>query len=364
MSEAGKTHHLTLDRKHPDFEKYIWGDFSQSERALPVQSLNVNSDREQVTFEIRKIQDIQRPSLWEVAVTIFKVKYLVLVLFPLFMVLFLNLAARVEVSSVLALCSALGAMCLMIAVNLANDVQDHIRGLDRILPHAGGIAIQRGWLTAKQLYAIAIRFSVVGVLLGLPSSYYHPEILWAILPLASVGLVSLLSNKAGLKYRAWSEWVVFFMVGPLLTVGYQLSFGGGFDFQVLFLGILTGWLGVFLLHLRNWNHLLVNSQANFDNTVARFGFEKSRKFIIYWWIGFVFLLVVYHAIFSGEPWLWMIAVFSTLVSLPFIGAMSDVDSPLGSGIHRAVFVGHRVVMFVGAMWFLEGLWLYFLTDFF
>ncbi len=354
---------VTFDRSHPDFEKYILGSFSHTFRAIPVRSLNVNTGQEQVTFEIQEVAKIHRPAFWVRGLTIVKAKNFVLVLFPLFLVLVKNIIDETLGDVFLAAFAALAALSAHVAVNLMNDVQDHVRGLDRLLPRAGSRALQKGWTTALVLQRAAAFYLLLAVVFGLPSFYFFPEILWTILPLALIGIAGLLSYKAGLKYRAWSEWVVFLMLGPLLTTGYQLSFGGGFDLEVVFIGVLTGWLSVFLLHLKNWDQLVVNSQAGFNNSVSRFGFEKSKKFIQFWWCSFVILLVIYHSIYSTPGWLWLMAAAGVTVTIPFLRMMKSVESPLGSKIHGAVQIGQRVLVFMCALWFFENLWTYFIADF-
>jgi 1,4-dihydroxy-2-naphthoate octaprenyltransferase len=355
--------HLTLDRRHPDFEKYIFGTFSKTERAVPVQSLNVNTLQEQVTFEIRDVKDIEQPGFFSRTLQILKAKNFTLVLFPLFLILVKNIFDESIEDIDLAVMSGLAALFLHIAVNLTNDVQDHVRGLDRLVPNAGSRALQKGWTTAQSLRRASFFYLFFGALLALPSLIQYPEIWWTVLPLAVLGLAGLLSYRAGLKYRAWSEWVIFLMLGPLLTTGYQLSFGGGFDLEVVFIGVLTGWLAVFLLHLRNWQQLVISSQAQFNNSVTRFGFEKSKKFIQWWWCGFVVLFVIYHGIYAPAAWQWVVAFGSVLISTSFLVAMSDVESPLGSRMQIAVSVGHRVVAFISLLWFFEVIWIYFITEF-
>ena len=52
---------ITVYRKDPSFISYIDGSFSKTHRAVPLRSLNVNSDLEQVTFELIEIGKILKP---------------------------------------------------------------------------------------------------------------------------------------------------------------------------------------------------------------------------------------------------------------------------------------------------------------
>lgn len=347
---------VTLDRSHPDFEKYIWGTFSKTHRAIATESLNVNTDQERVTFEIRPIETISMPGFFKRWYLIFKFQNFLLVVLPLALVFVKNFISNNIDEPILAGFSAAGALLLYAAVSLASDVQDHVRGLDRILPQNQNQALPGGWVTAHKLRKLSYMLLAGAVIMGSPALVSFPEILWTILPLAALGVVGLISYKAGLKYRTWSEWVVFLMLGPLLTVGYQLAMGADLDVGVIFIGVLTGWLAVFLLHLKNWHHMMVHSQARLNNTVARFGFEKSKKFIIIWWMLFVVLFVLYQVIYTNDEWLWMMTAMVVFCSIPVLAALSEVESPLGSKLHRAYLVGNRMAYFVMAFWLLQSFW--------
>ena len=55
---------VTLTKANSEFESYLLGSFSRTERAIPVQSLNISTGAEQVTFEIVAIEEIQVPKLF------------------------------------------------------------------------------------------------------------------------------------------------------------------------------------------------------------------------------------------------------------------------------------------------------------
>jgi 1,4-dihydroxy-2-naphthoate octaprenyltransferase len=353
---------VTLHRSDPDFEKYIWGTFSKDKKALPIESLNVATENEKVTFQIVNNHEIVKPSWLICWAQILKIKNFIWVLLPLFLVLIKNVLDASLEDPILAFTSALGAIFLHGAMNLQNDIQDHVRGLDRINSRAGSRALQNGWVTAKKLKTISRWLMLLGLLLGLPSIFLFPQILWIVLPLIILGLIGLMFYNMGLKYRAWSEWVVFLMLGPLLTTGYQISIGAGVDLEVIFLGVITGWLAVFILHLKNFEFLILGSQAQFNNTVTRLGFEKSKKLINMWWIAFTGLFVCYHGIFTSNLWMWMTAIFIVLVSIPLLGAVVQIDSPVGSKVQRGLFIANQTVQMVLAIWILENVWYFFLWE--
>jgi 1,4-dihydroxy-2-naphthoate octaprenyltransferase len=344
---------ITLDKANPDFSKYIWGTFSGEERALPLQSLNVNSATEQVTFEIVGKTE---PIFSELVIQTLKIRNLYLGLAPLFFVLVKNALDETLGDELLAVLSAVAVMCLQMGIELANDVQDHVRGLDRVHPRSGNPALKKGWLSARQLKNISWILIATGGFFGLPSLVIFPEIFMVLLPLFALGFWGALSDRMGFKYRSWSEWVVFMMFGPLLTTGYQISIGGGVDIEVVALGCLTGWLTVLQVHLKNFDQLMVNAQAGFNNTMVRLGFERAKTLILVWWTLFVAALVIYQSIYSQTVWKWIFAVALVAVSLPFIFVISKLQVSVGSRIHRAVLVATRVSQFALSLWLFQNIW--------
>jgi 1,4-dihydroxy-2-naphthoate octaprenyltransferase len=346
---------ITLQQTDPQFKNYLLGTFSKTERAIPINSLNVNSSNEVVTFRIENISEIKKPSLFVLLAQIFKLKTFVLVALPLFLILAKNYVDGVSFDPTLAVLSAMAALSLHAAVNLRNDFRDHMRGLDRVHPTSGSRAIQMGWVTAHTALVLSRVYFFLGILLGLPAVFVFPELLGFIGILAILAIVTMSSFKIGLKYRRWTELIAFFLLGPLLTIGYQIAIGGGFDLESLIIGIATGWLAVFVLHLKNFENIMVNSQAGFMNTMAWLGFEKSKKVLLGWWLLLGFFILGYHIIFSSQTWfvvfLLTFAVFTFLIG----NYLRKLKSPVGSEFIRVCEKCYRIVLFVMAMWALESL---------
>lgn len=347
---------LTLSKNHPDFNKFLDGSFSDQQRALPIQSLNVNTELEQVTFRIVDVKDIKKPFLILRWAQIIKARNFLLVALPIFIVLMKNMMDETVMEPVVAASSALGVFLLHAAVNLRNDYIDHMSGLDRIHPHAGSRAIQRGWLPAFKIKRLSHLCLFFGALFGLPAVYYFQEVLILLAILVALGLVGLFSFKMGLKYRQWSELFSFLLLGPFLTVGFQIACGAGFDYESLFIGCVTGWYAVFYLHLKNFEHLMVNSQARFFSSVAHLGFEKSKILLFVWWVIFLILFNVYHFEYSSGYWAWMGLMVSVLSSFVFLSSLISLESLIGSAMTRLIFQARYMSLFVLTFWSLENLW--------
>ncbi|MGZ5278920.1 MAG: prenyltransferase [Pseudobdellovibrionaceae bacterium] len=348
---------ITLSKGDPRFPAYIEGTFSKDHRALPLQSLNVNTSSEQVTFQILLKAQIQPPFLGLHWLQVLKVKNLLMVAFPIFLVFLKNWQAGTLFDPVSSGLGAMGALFLMTAVNLRNDYLDHLSGLDRLHPQSGSHAIQKGWVTASQVRQWSFLYLALGILFGLPALIRYPQILVLVGVFTLLGIFGMTSFKTGLKYRRWSEWTVFLLLGPLLTIGMQFSMGAPFDSSVLLLGALTGWLSMFHLHLKNFEQLMINDQARFQNTVTWLGFEKSKSWLIFCWLVLVAGLGVLHfqvAEFRGGLLVFAVGL---VVSGLFIRALLALQSPVGSQMKIVVNIGQKGILALMTVWTFELLWL-------
>ena len=190
---------ITLSKSDPRFTSYIEGTFSKDHRALPLQSLNVNTASEQVTFQILPKEKIQPPFLALHWLQVLKVKNLLMVAFPIFLVFIQNWSASTLADPIRGGLSALGALFLMTAVNLRNDYFDQLSGLDRLHPQSGSHAIQKGWVTAAQVRRWSFLYLVLGVSFGLPAVIRYPQILILLGGIAILGIFGITSFQMGLK---------------------------------------------------------------------------------------------------------------------------------------------------------------------
>ncbi len=131
-----------LRKQDPLFEAHLTGHFSKTERALPIKSLNVDTETEQITFEIKSKSDIAMPHWLYKWPVVLRFKSMAQVTVPLLLVLAKNLLDETVGDLAKGLLAGFGAIALFVGLNLLNDYIDHMRGLDRIYPEAGNRAIQ------------------------------------------------------------------------------------------------------------------------------------------------------------------------------------------------------------------------------
>src|SRR5271166_3218933 len=88
----------TFSRRDPEFQSYLDGTFSKNLVALPVRSLNVGTNAEQVTFEIVPANQIQRPGSMLLAWTLARPSSLAFSVAPMLTVLIYLLSQSVALS--------------------------------------------------------------------------------------------------------------------------------------------------------------------------------------------------------------------------------------------------------------------------
>ena len=343
----------TLSQSDPEFKKYLLGSFSKIERALPLQSLNVSTDSETVTFKIVPISQIQVPPFFKKWTQILKIKSFILFAFPILLLLFKDYLDQANFDLQLGLFSAFGAAFLFAAINLRNDYRDHLSGLDRVHPESGSRAIQNGWLTALQIKKLSVLFAGLGVLLALPSLFNFPQLFFLVAVVTIIAGIGMSNYRMGLKYRWWTEVAAFLLLGPLLTIGYQLSIGVALDQEVVGIGLISGWLAVYFVHLKNFEAIMVNDQAGFSNSIHVLGFEKSKILIFIWWIVFIFAVDVYHWIYSARNWTYSFVFITLGMSWILRKKMQTMKSPVSSNFQTTLRQLRKLAVILLCIWSIE-----------
>jgi 1,4-dihydroxy-2-naphthoate polyprenyltransferase len=346
----------TLSKSDPQFLSYLLGTFSRTERALPVKSLNVQSSSETVTFEIVPVKAIQEGPRFRRWLKILKIQNFVLVGLPIFFILANCYLDGRNFDGTLALLSAVAAFFIHASVNLRNDYLDHLSGLDRIQEsRETAHPIQKGWITAYQARWISNLFILLGLFLGAPSVLFFPELLFIVSILLIFGFVGIQSYRFGLKYRLWTELTAFLFLGPCLTVGYQMSIGAGFDLEALFIGLITGWFAVYVLHLKNFMSIMTNHEAGFVNTVGLVGFEKAKTLLQWWWLCLLVMINIYQLFYNPSFWAVAFGVFSILLAILQKRAMNKISSPVGSTFRAMLNSCYQLGLILFAFWAAEHL---------
>lgn len=160
-----------------------------------------------------------------------------------------------------------GSLFIHVGTNLINDYYDYVNGVDTPETLGPSQVIQRGLLTADEVYWGGIVAFAVGSLFGL--------ILVGLCgwPILALGVVSVLAgyfytaNPVSLAYIALGEATVFVFMGPVIVVGAYYVQREAFALTPLLISLPVGCLVAAILQANNIRDL-ASDKARGKNTLA------------------------------------------------------------------------------------------------
>lgn len=348
----------TLSKSSPEFAPYLLGTFSKEKRALPVQTLNVNSQSETVTFKIVPVSEIERPPLFSFLFQIFKVRHFLLVLTPIFLVLMKLINAEVYLNKSIVGFTVVGVILAFISTNLRNEFADHVLGGDRVLPKGGSRAIQSGWITAEGIKKISVGFLVLACLYAIPVILNYTPVIFVMMVAMILGISAQFQKNKSYKYERGGELALYILLGPLLAVGINMAAGKSADLQSLSIGLVWGLFVLFQTHLQNFLNIFPSSQAGLVNTINWLGFDNSRRLLASWWLVVLMAMGAYMFYFVDSVWALNVVIVLALPGIKFITLLKNLSSSTGSKIEEAVSYGRRLYLLGIFIWVMQSLYLW------
>lgn len=349
---------ITLSRSSPEFEKYLRGTFSKTHRALPIKSLNVNTQSEVVTFSLVPKESIKRPSLLVIILKAMRVRRFLFILFPLFYILFEKVYNQSFKDPVILFSSTCGLIFLYAAIQMRNDYHDHLNGVDRISSEATSPAIQKGWITAESVRKMSWIFAGISFFCALPVLFIFPEIIMVMLIAGGLLYWSLFRGHSSFKNSPVGELAFGVLVGPLLALGYDISITGNMSWNSFGFGCVWGMFVLFRLHLQNFENLMTASQAKIKNVVNHFGFDGSKKLITWWWLASVLSFLTFQMI-TTSFFVWSgSAIILAWMSRNFLKKIKNLSSPMSSQMQEIQKEGILLFNLVILLWSTQILFMY------
>jgi 1,4-dihydroxy-2-naphthoate octaprenyltransferase len=322
--------YITLTKNDPEFDGYLNGSFSKTLRALPIETYHADTLRERVTFRVVPLEKVDRPPWWKVYFWSCRPELLVLTMGP-------AIAAWLSHENQLSLWTKwpswfalLGLFFMHTAVFLFNDVQDHLKGVDRLNRRRGSQVIQRGWVRAVDMRKWAILNGALAVIFAVPAFFNAPWGLLLISGLALPALVVVMTNfGAGFGL---CDIALAMLFGPLLTTGIGLASFSEVGLSDFLIGIALGLMTAWTLQVRQFENLFRSRPEGFHTILGHLDFDHARWVVI---VEAALLLVLQPAlaIELGAP-LRLLAVLP-LVAAPsvlLIGRLKNAASPLSSSL--------------------------------
>lgn len=169
-----------------------------------------------------------------------------------------------------------GALCIQVATNFANDLFDFQKGADTADRLGPPRATQAGWLTPRQMRWGTVLAFVLAMIPGL----YLVNLRG--LPIALVGIFSMASGLAytagpwPLAYLGLGELFVFLFFGIVATAGTEFAITGSFPSLGAMAGVPLGFLAAAILAVNNLRDRATDVQAHKRTLAVRFGERFAR----------------------------------------------------------------------------------------
>lgn len=347
---------VSINKSDPLFFKYLWGKTDDRVKAIPVQSLNVGSADESITFELRPRSETQKPNTLRLISSVIKIKSFILILFPLFYVFSKNILSG-RLNDPLSLSLAVLALIFFYAgLNIRNDILDYFSGFDRVNIPFSDKPILNGWLTAYQLSIISWILITMGLIFSIPVLVLQPEEIKVVVIVGILLITGQFFKRNSYKEKQLGELTLFLLMGVGVVSGFQVAAGAGIDIQVLSFGIFWGAVTLFLVHVNNFSHLITSTQAGIKNSMTLLGFDKAKIFLLLWWSLCIAVGFVLHLFFASLNSALIQTFLLVILSFRLFLKLINIRSPLGSDLVKIRQIAYQTFLGMVILFFMECLW--------
>lgn len=194
-----------------------------------------------------------------------------------------------------------GSLFIHIGTNLINDYYDHLSGVDTRESMSGSQVIQRGLLTAEEVYWGGIATFAIGGLFGLVLVGLCG---W---PVLALGVVSILAgyfytaNPLSLAYIALGEVTVFLFMGPVIIVGAYYVQREVFALTPILLSLPVGCLVAAILQANNIRDI-ESDRSRGKNTLATVIGRQAANWELAGLVYGAFIITAALILFGYAPW--------------------------------------------------------------
>lgn len=347
---TGKTDKfVTIKKDSPEFQKYL-ENRATNFRGVPVESQNINTELEIVTFELKEMSEFAAITWKQKIVPLLKLNKFLYFFFPVFYVVTTSWLHAYEVDALTLLLSWLSVTFLFLAVNLRADYIDHMIGLDRILKKTATKPVSLGWVSAYKVKQFSYVFFVASVALGIPIVIAFPITLLAMACATVIIFWAVLRQRQSFRSHLFGDLGWSLLLGPILSVGFELSIRGASTLQTLMFGFVWGVVVFYRIQLQNFEVIMEASVAKIKNGITWLGFDKGKELIIGLWGASVALFAVFHLIYSH--WLYWIStvVLCAIFTYRSRTTYQNLKSPLGSEMGLFIKDFHQLYVLLTVLW--------------
>jgi 1,4-dihydroxy-2-naphthoate octaprenyltransferase len=230
-----------------------------------------------------------------------------------------------------------GAMAIQAGTNLINDYYDFRSGADSEQSLGPSMVIQRGLLSADQVWRGGIVAFAIGALIGLVLVY---QCGW---PILAIGIPSIAAgyfytaSPVSLAYVALGELTVFIFMGPAIVVGSYFVMAMHFSSSAIWSSIPLGFLVAGILHANNIRDIESDMRHRKRTLATMLGRTGANYELIVLDVA-AYLTMIVGVLVNAIPWI-ALAVFLTVPrALDQIRIMTRESDPkkLNLGLFRSI----------------------------
>ena len=296
--------------------------------------------RPQVLLEYLPATEWRRPGPLRRWWQALRLPYLSFSLLPLLLVACTYLREHRTLPLALSALLFVSIALIHVSCNLWGDYEDHLRGIDATDHDGGSGVIQKLWIPARHLRNAAAALMLSGLAAGLALLATLPlsELAWSLFALGlcgSLGAASYSGWPFHYKYFGLGEPIVFFLSGPVVTVGAALLlFGGhGHTAWAALACLPLSFLATLRLHGGNTQRIPFDTMAGVFTIARALGFRRSK---LAW--GFLFFapfLTVVALVIAGEaPRAALLSGLTLPLSLLAVEPLRQASGPLDPACHE------------------------------
>ncbi len=246
----------------------------------------------------------------------FRAPFLVASLVPAFVGGLAAWQIRSGFDPALFLLAVLGAVCIHIAANMANDAWDYRSGNDQAVRHrnpfaGGGRVLIQGVLDPRLHLAVAMLFLAAGSLIGL---YLASVVGWPLLVLGVFGVLvayAYVGPPLRLAHHGVGEVAVGLEFGPVVLLGTYYVLTRAFDPPAVVLSATLGLLVTGILWINEFPDISADASVGKRTLVVRLGVTRATL-VFQGIVAAAYVVLVLGVAIAGlTPWALL-----ALLSLP------------------------------------------------
>ncbi|HEX7736430.1 MAG TPA: 1,4-dihydroxy-2-naphthoate octaprenyltransferase [Ktedonobacteraceae bacterium] len=222
---------------------------------------------------------------------------------------------------------ALAAVCLLqIGANMLNDYYDYLGGIDTSNSLGPGGLIQQGLIKPARVLAIGLFFLIIGAFLGALVAFYGGIFAFIFGALGLLGAYFYSAPPKALSRLTLGEVVIFWLFGPLLTLGAYSIQRGKVDNLPLVCSISLGLLISAAFYINDMRDMESDAQAHKYTLASLLNVRTNRVVVTLLFLG-AYVPMIVLGVPSHGPHLLLITLWTLPGMIAILIALYRTTTP-------------------------------------